>query len=71
MRKAVEHVWEYHAIKPQEMTSDMKAKIKEKIQTPQGCCKSWRPMRSESDFQALCVLDLYPIAADHDHDYGQ
>ncbi len=33
MRKAVEHIWEYHAIKPEEMTSDMKAKIKEKIQT--------------------------------------
>jgi predicted small metal-binding protein len=27
MRKAVEHIWEYHAIKPEEMTSDMKAKI--------------------------------------------
>jgi predicted small metal-binding protein len=33
MRKAVEHLWEHHAIKPEEMTSDMKAKIKEKIQT--------------------------------------
>jgi hypothetical protein len=33
MRKAVEHIWEHHAIKPEEMTSDMKAKIKEKIQT--------------------------------------
>jgi len=33
MRKAIEHIWEYHAIKPEEMTSDMKAKIKEKIQT--------------------------------------
>ena len=33
MRKAVEHIWENHAIKPEEMTSDMKAKIKEKIQT--------------------------------------
>ena len=32
MRKAVEHIWENHAIKPDEMTSDMKAKIKEKIQ---------------------------------------
>ena len=33
MRKAVDHIWEYHAIKPEEMTSEMKAKIKEKIQT--------------------------------------
>ena len=33
MRKTVEHIWEHHAIKPEEMTSDMKAKIKEKIQT--------------------------------------
>jgi predicted small metal-binding protein len=33
MRKAVEHIWEHHAIKPEEMTSDMKAKIREKIQT--------------------------------------
>ena len=33
MRKAVEHIWEHHAIKPEEMTSDMKAKIKENIQT--------------------------------------
>lgn len=33
MRKAVKHIWEHHAIKPEEMTSEMKAKIKEKIQT--------------------------------------
>ena len=32
-RKAIEHMWEYHAIKPEEMTSEMKAKIKEKMQT--------------------------------------
>jgi predicted small metal-binding protein len=33
MRKAVEHLWEHHVMKQEEMTSDMKAKIKEKIQT--------------------------------------
>jgi len=33
MKKAVEHMWEYHAIKQEEMTSEMKVKIKEKIQT--------------------------------------
>jgi predicted small metal-binding protein len=33
MRKTIEHIWEYHAIKPEEMTSQMKVKIKEKIQT--------------------------------------
>jgi len=32
-KKAIEHIWEYHAIKPEEMTSEMKVKIKEKIQT--------------------------------------
>jgi predicted small metal-binding protein len=32
MRKTIEHIWEYHAIKPEEMTSEMKVKIKEKIQ---------------------------------------
>jgi predicted small metal-binding protein len=33
MRKSIEHIWEYHAIKPEEMTSEMKVKIKENIQT--------------------------------------
>lgn len=33
MKKAIEHMWEYHAIKQEEMTSDMKVKIKEKILT--------------------------------------
>ena len=33
MKKAIEHMWEYHAIKQEEMTSEMKVKIKEKIQT--------------------------------------
>ena len=33
MKQAVEHIWEYHAIKPEEMTSEMKVKIKENIVT--------------------------------------
>ena len=33
MAKAIEHMWEYHAIKQEEMTSEMKVKIKERIQT--------------------------------------
>ena len=33
MKQAVEHIWEHHAIKPEEMTSEMKVKIKENIQT--------------------------------------
>jgi predicted small metal-binding protein len=33
MKKAIEHMWEYHAIKQEERTSDMKVKIMEKIQT--------------------------------------
>jgi predicted small metal-binding protein len=33
MKEAIEHIWEYHAIKPEEMTSEMKVKIKEKIRT--------------------------------------
>ncbi len=33
MRKAIEHIWQYHATKPEEMTSEMKVKIKENIQT--------------------------------------
>ena len=33
MKKAIEHMWEYHAIKQEEMTSEMKVKIKERIQT--------------------------------------
>lgn len=32
VRKAVEHLWEGHAIKPEEMTSEMKVRIKDKIQ---------------------------------------
>ena len=31
MRNAVQHAWEIHAIKPEEMTSEMKAKIKDNI----------------------------------------
>ena len=33
MKQAVEHIWEHHAIKPEEMTSEMKVKIKENIVT--------------------------------------
>ena len=33
MKKAIEHMWEYRAIKQDEMTSEMKVKINEKIQT--------------------------------------
>ena len=33
IRNAVNHAWESHAIKPDEMTSEMKAKIKENIYT--------------------------------------
>jgi len=33
IRNAVNHAWERHAIKPDEMTSEMKAKIKENIST--------------------------------------
>ena len=29
--KVMEHLWEGHAIKPEEMTSEMKAKIKDNI----------------------------------------
>ena len=32
-KSAAQHVWEVHAIKPQEMTSEMKVKIKENIIT--------------------------------------
>jgi predicted small metal-binding protein len=31
MENAVKHVWEIHAIKPEEMTSEMKVKIRENI----------------------------------------
>ena len=31
MRNAVQHAWEIHAIKPEEMTSEIKAKIKDNI----------------------------------------
>lgn len=31
-RKVLEHLWEGHAIKPEEMTSEMKARIKDEIQ---------------------------------------
>jgi hypothetical protein len=31
MENAVQHAWEIHAIKPGEMTSEMKAKIKDNI----------------------------------------
>ncbi|HET7390956.1 MAG TPA: hypothetical protein VFJ51_09050 [Nitrososphaeraceae archaeon] len=34
MKKAIEHMWEYHAIKQEEMTSEMKVKIK-------ACNISW------------------------------
>jgi predicted small metal-binding protein len=33
MKQAVEHIWEHHAIKPEEITSEMKVKIKENIIT--------------------------------------
>jgi predicted small metal-binding protein len=33
MKQAVEHIWEHHAIKPEEITSEMKVKIKENIVT--------------------------------------
>jgi predicted small metal-binding protein len=33
IKKTVEHIWEHHAIKPEEMTSEMKVKIKENIVT--------------------------------------
>jgi predicted small metal-binding protein len=33
IRNAVNHSWEGHAIKPDEMTSEMKVKIKENIYT--------------------------------------
>jgi predicted small metal-binding protein len=31
MRNAVQHAWEIHAIRPEEMTSEIKAKIKDNI----------------------------------------
>ena len=31
LKQAEEHPWEIHAIKPEEMTSEMKAKIKDNI----------------------------------------
>jgi predicted small metal-binding protein len=31
MQNAVKHAWELHAIKPEEMTSEMKVKIRENI----------------------------------------
>ncbi|MDQ6863304.1 MAG: DUF1059 domain-containing protein [Thermoproteota archaeon] len=31
MQKTVEHIWEHHAIKPEEMTSEMKVRINENI----------------------------------------
>ena len=31
LKHADEHAWEFHAIKPEEMTSEMKAKIKDNI----------------------------------------
>jgi len=31
MKNAVQHAWEIHAIKPQEMTSEMKVRIKDNI----------------------------------------
>jgi predicted small metal-binding protein len=31
MENAVQHAWEIHAIKPEEMTSEMKAKMKDNI----------------------------------------
>jgi predicted small metal-binding protein len=31
MKNAVQHAWEIHAIKPEEMTSEMKARIKDNI----------------------------------------
>jgi predicted small metal-binding protein len=33
MKQAVEHIWEHHAIKSREITSEMKVKIKENIVT--------------------------------------
>ena len=33
MKQAVEHIWEHHAIKPEEMTSEMKVKMKENLVT--------------------------------------
>ena len=33
MKQAVEHIWGPHAIKPEEITSEMKVKIKENIVT--------------------------------------
>ena len=33
MKQAVEHIWENHAIKPEEITSEMKVKIKENTVT--------------------------------------
>ena len=33
LQNAEKHVWELHAIKPQEMTSEMKAKIRENIRS--------------------------------------
>jgi predicted small metal-binding protein len=33
MENAVTHVWELHAIKPQEMTSEMKVKMRENIRS--------------------------------------
>jgi predicted small metal-binding protein len=31
MKNAVQHAWEIHAIKPEEMTSEMKVRIKDNI----------------------------------------
>ena len=31
LKHAKEHAWEFHAIKPEEMTSEMKARIKDNI----------------------------------------
>jgi predicted small metal-binding protein len=31
MKNAAEHIWEVHAIHPREMTSEMKARIKQNI----------------------------------------
>jgi len=33
MKQVAEHVWEHHAITPEEITSEMKVKIKENIVT--------------------------------------
>ena len=33
IRNATQHAWDYHAVKPEEMTSEMKVKIYEHIQS--------------------------------------